>query len=895
MSELSADQKAQVDALLDELLDAPEARRARKLADLRIDDPAVRAELESLLQAAHAASEFLATPARPAAQGIDQGLPAGASLGPWRIDRRIGRGGMGEVYEATRTQGGFHQRVAVKILQLDADSQAERFLAEREILARLEHPGIARLHDGGVTGDGRPYMAMEFVEGSPITAYCEEHHASLDQRLRLFMQVCDAVAYAHQHLVVHRDLKPSNILVSTTGHVKLLDFGIAKLLDVERAQLTMTRAAPLTPACASPEQLAGGPVTTASDVYALGLLLFELLTGVHPWIGAEAPVLHALRTLMSRPAPLASRTAAGRASAPVPPRRIQGDLDAIVAKALREEPPRRYPTVEALKLDVARVLLGEPVDARAGARMYVFGRMVRRYRWAAIAAVAVFLSLAGGLGVAAYQARQASIERDIALRDAAREEAVRYQLTRMFRTALADQGSEPATAKGMIDNSALRVLREYRDRPQLAGQLVLTLADLYGALEDVAGQGSLLEAFVGQAGPDADPLALADARQKLAGIELLRGQPDRAAALLDQAQDFWSRAPQQYTEERLEGLGIRARLQRLRGDLDGAIATSRQAIDARTALSGRNHRETAVLYNSLAITLASANRLEEALEAYRETLRIYRAVGLGDALDAQVVLANLGTLEFRTGHLRESETLLKTAIEHERQLAGDSAAVAAAMGYYGKVLSIENRIPEAVGVLRDGVRLAGQYAGQKSLVTVQNEIFLGEAQSASGDAATARATLEGARDAALSQYGQLHPLTLRAQLALAQLAATTGNAKEASAQLAPVVANLRSLGAPARAYLAKALETQGELNLAHGDTQAAVDFLSEAVQLQKQARDQTWESAVTRERLGEASLTLRHTEAVGLLRDAEHDLEAELGPNHPQTLRAEHALAQVIR
>jgi eukaryotic-like serine/threonine-protein kinase len=895
MSELSADQKAQVDALLDELLDAPEARRARKLADLRIDDPAVRAELESLLQAAHAASEFLATPARPAAQGIDQGLPAGASLGPWRIDRRIGRGGMGEVYEATRTQGGFHQRVAVKILQLDADSQAERFLAEREILARLEHPGIARLHDGGVTGDGRPYMAMEFVEGSPITAYCEEHHASLDQRLRLFMQVCDAVAYAHQHLVVHRDLKPSNILVSTTGHVKLLDFGIAKLLDVERAQLTMTRAAPLTPACASPEQLAGGPVTTASDVYALGLLLFELLTGVHPWIGAEAPVLHALRTLMSRPAPLASRTAAGRASAPVLPRRIQGDLDAIVAKALREEPPRRYPTVEALKLDVARVLLGEPVDARAGARMYVFGRMVRRYRWAAIAAVAVFLSLAGGLGVAAYQARQASIERDIALRDAAREEAVRYQLTRMFRTALADQGSEPATAKGMIDNSALRVLREYRDRPQLAGQLVLTLADLYGALEDVAGQGSLLEAFVGQAGPDADPLALADARQKLAGIELLRGQPDRAAALLDQAQDFWSRAPQQYTEERLEGLGIRARLQRLRGDLDGAIATSRQAIDARTALSGRNHRETAVLYNSLAITLASANRLEEALEAYRETLRIYRAVGLGDALDAQVVLANLGTLEFRTGHLRESETLLKTAIEHERQLAGDSAAVAAAMGYYGKVLSIENRIPEAVGVLRDGVRLAGQYAGQKSLVTVQNEIFLGEAQSASGDAATARATLEGARDAALSQYGQLHPLTLRAQLALAQLAATTGNAKEASAQLAPVIANLRSLGAPARAYLAKALETQGELNLAHGDTQAAVDSLSEAVQLQKQARDQTWESAVTRERLGEASLTLRHTEAVGLLRDAEHDLEAELGPNHPQTLRAEHALAQVIR
>jgi eukaryotic-like serine/threonine-protein kinase len=897
MSELSAEQRARVDALMDELLDLPEAGRAEWLSAKPIDDPAVRTEAESLLEAACAAQGFLAGPARPAVQPLSASIPSGTLLGVWRVGRRIGRGGMGEVYEATRSQGGFEQRVALKVLQLDAASQIERFVAERQILARLEHPGIARLYDGGLTDDGRPYMAMEFVEGRPITTHCEQTQATLQQRLQLFTDVCEAVAYAHRNLVIHRDLKPSNILVSTQGQVKLLDFGIAKLIDAERAQLTVTAAVPMTPVCASPEQLVGGPITTATDVYALGLLLFELLTGSHPWVGPDVPMLQAMRTLMQRTAPLASRAAASAAHAPVPERLIRGDLDAIVAKSLREEPTHRYPTVEALKLDVARMLRGEPVEAREGARLYVFGRLLRRYRWAAVAVAGAFLCLSAGLAVAFWQARQASIERDIALRDAAREEAVRYNLTRMFRSTIADQsqGAQPATAKSMIDSSALRVLREYRDRPQLAGQLVLTLADLYGALEDVAGAGSLLEGFVSQAGPDADPVALADARQKLANIELLRGHTERAAVLLDQAQDFWSRAPQQYAEEHLEGLGTRARLQRTRGDLDGAIATSREAIAARTALSGRDHRETASLYNSLAITLTQASRLDEALAAYRETMRIYRAGGLGDGLDAQVVLGNMGTLEFRTGHLHESETLLKTAVEHERALAGDSAAVAAAMGQYGKVLAVENRIPEALTVLREGVSVAERYAGAKSPVTVQNEVFFGDTQAASGDEAGAHATLQAAYEAALAQYGPSHALTLRTQLSLAQLAVTTGHPEEARSQLSAVVAGLRALGPQAVSYLAQALKTQGELSLADGHAQSAVESLTEAVRLQNQVHDRTWESAVTRERLGEAALTLGRADALGQLQGAEHDLAAQLGPNHPQTLRAEQVLAQVTR
>jgi eukaryotic-like serine/threonine-protein kinase len=528
---LTARQRIRVDALLDELLDLPEEARVAHLRSRHGEESAVLAEVESLLHAAHASAGFLDAPARLPAEDLVQDAAIGTRLGAWNITRLIGRGGMGDVYEALRAEGDFEQRVAIKLLQREAAAQLERFQVERQILARLEHPGIARLYDGGVTGDRRPFMVMEYVEGRSITEYCELGHAGFEERLKLFVQVCDAVAYAHRNLIVHRDLKPSNILVTSGGAIKLLDFGIAKLLDPQLAAMTQAAVAPMTPICAAPEQLTGGPITTATDVYALGLLLYELLTGTHPWTTSGTPMLQALRTVLQRSAPLASRAAETSADAPVPARLVRGDLDAIVAKALRKEPTHRYATVESLKLDVERVLRGEPVEAREGARLYLVGHMLRRYRWSMAAAAAIFISLSGGLGLAAWQAHRVSVERDNARRDASREEAVRYSLTRLFRAAIADQGKQPATAKEMIDGSAQRVLRDYHDQPQLAGQLVLTLADLYGALEDVAGAGTLLEGFVAEANPKGDPAALADARQKLANIELLRGHADRRAVI----------------------------------------------------------------------------------------------------------------------------------------------------------------------------------------------------------------------------------------------------------------------------------------------------------------------------------------------------------------------------
>jgi eukaryotic-like serine/threonine-protein kinase len=897
---LNPEQRARVDALFDELLDLPCDQRRKVMAGWRLEEPAVIEEVASLLQAAEGSEEFLSQPVQAAfvaaSEPVAEDPMLGSRIGSWRVVRMVGRGGMGVVYEAERTTGDFEQRVAIKLLQPGSAGPSQRFDIERRILARLEHPGIARLLDGGVTDDGRPFMVMEFVDGVPITAFCAARGSSLAERLELFLQVCAAVAYAHRNLVVHRDLKPANVLVTAEGRVKLLDFGIAKLVDAPMAGVTQAAFVLLTPSCAAPEQLSGQPVTTLTDVYALGLMLFQLLTGWHPWISNDSPSLPELRAAQQHRVPLPSEVARRLASAaPVGSRGLCGDLDAIVGCALRPDPADRYPSVETLAADVQRHARGEPVVARAGARLYVVGRVLRRHRWAVAASAAVVLALAIGLALAAWQAQRASLERDIARRAAAREEAVRYDLTALFRNAIADSGStQPTTAKSMIDASAQQVLREYRDKPQLGGELVLALADLYAALEDVAGADALLEPFVAEAEHTAraDPRVLADARQKLANIELLRGHTDRAATLLAPAESFWRRFPAAYAEERLEGLTIRARLLRAMGNVDGAIALFQEAIRQRVALSGHNHRETGLLFNSLAIALTSANRLPEALAAYRETSEIYQAIGRGDSIDAQIIQANTGTLELRLGHLESAQTLLDGAISRERALAGDSAAVAAGLGQYGRLLSIRGHNEVAIPTLREAVELAARYTTPNGPMTLRNRLFLGQAQLENGDRDAARITLTAARDAASAQAGLAALPRLRARLLLARVAAASAQRDEARTELDAVCADLRALGEPAQLDLAQALLARGETDLDAAEQRRAVRPLREAVALEESSQGPQWQLAVVQERLGESLAAERPTEAIALLREAERVLNQLLGSRHSETLRARRALAR---
>jgi eukaryotic-like serine/threonine-protein kinase len=509
------------------------AERTAWLAARCAGRPDLHAEVASLLSAYDSSDAFLqplsvsmvgvsmvggamAGGAMLLEQGAEPAAPAGTRIGPWRLIREIGRGGMGAVFLAERADGAFTQQVAIKITRAsvaDRDA-ARRFAAERQILASINHPHIVTLLDGGTMVTGQAYLVMEHVDGVPITTWVREHHTPLDDRLRLFRNVCSAVHAAHQHGVVHRDLKPANILVTAEGVPKILDFGVAKLVRQDDAAMTSTGVLqPLTPNYASPEQLRGLAATTASDIYALGVLLFEMLTGARPYETAGKPVDEMLRIVMDGPAHRPSAVKPPQAAPPYPLSRLRGDLDTIALKARAAEPSRRYASAEQLADDVARFVEGKPIVARDPSVGYVLRKLARRHRvaTATIAAAAVIVLIA--LGVALWQRQVA--ERQRAEAEARFNDVRRLAQALMFEVHAAVAPLPGSTkARQIIISEALR----YLDR------LATTRAD--PALRLELAQGYRQVAVV-QGDPARTNLgdrdgAMASARRALALVEPLR-------------------------------------------------------------------------------------------------------------------------------------------------------------------------------------------------------------------------------------------------------------------------------------------------------------------------------------------------------------------------------------
>jgi len=460
------------------LAEAPE-RRAALLDELCADRPELRERIERLLRLSE--GDGFLDRAALRTDGVDppneSAYAAGRAIGAYRLLRPLGCGGMAEVWLAERSEGGFHQQTALKLIARVRGSLAQRFAMEREILAGLVHPGIARLYDGGVEADGTAYMVMEYVEGEHLVAHARANALDRDERLALFLQICDAVAYAHTHLVVHRDLKPANVLVTAEGQAKLLDFGIAKLQG-DGVDAESTRTIYLSPAYAAPEQLTGGAIGTATDVYALGMILFELLAGTLPWPDESRPMAAAVRRMLDEAAPPPSRVA--KPDAPVPARALRGDLDAIVGKALRREPEARYPDARALADDVRRHLDHRPVQARAGARAYVARRFLRRHWLPLSMAGLLFVAMAGAIAAIAWQAEKARSE-------ARRAEAVQAFLVRLFKPMSSEEKdpvtARQTTARELLDIGAKRIDIELADAPRSR----LTMLRLFGSLyQDLA-------------------------------------------------------------------------------------------------------------------------------------------------------------------------------------------------------------------------------------------------------------------------------------------------------------------------------------------------------------------------------------------------------------------------
>ena len=502
--------------LLDELLDLPAPARADRLARLQQIHPDLADDLARLLaDAGLAQSHHFLTGAVPAPAGIagmvgiapDASL-AGQRLGAYVLEVPLGQGGSGSVWRARREDGRFEGHVAIKLLHLSLLGQAgaERFRREGSILARLTHPHIARLLDAGVTAGGQPYLVIELVQGQRLDRHCDALHLSLQQRLQLFIGVLQAVAHAHGHLVVHRDIKPSNILVTPDGTVKLLDFGIAKLLDHDSAtgpttDLTRDWGRAMTPEYAAPEQLRGEPVTTATDVYALGVLLYELLSGHLPFPDRRrgAARLAAIDGTPPRPSTLVADAAQRR--------RLAGDLDTIVMRALKAEPAERYPTVSALLDDIERHLGGRPVLARADTWAYRLRKWVGRHRagsavvaavvlallGGAHAQVAVLLALAAGTLLALWQAREAKAQASAALQAQQRAEQVKLFIASIFTEASPREGAGGVvSALGLLASASERIEAELGASPAIAGELGVLVGEGCSRLGDLTlGLGAL--------------------------------------------------------------------------------------------------------------------------------------------------------------------------------------------------------------------------------------------------------------------------------------------------------------------------------------------------------------------------------------------------------------------
>lgn len=502
-----------VRALFDAALEHPADERVALVTAGSDGDEILLREVLDLLAAHESTDTLLDAPALQTlaeAAEVPEASMTGGRIGPYVLEDEIGRGGMGVVYRARRIEGEFDQVVAVKILPLSYARGAvmNRFRAERQILARLDHPNIARLLDGGTTLEGLPYFVMEFVEGRRIDRYADEERLTVEQRLSLFLTVCSAVQSAHQSLVVHRDLKPSNILVTAEGTPKLLDFGIAKVLDplsTAEAELTMTALRPMTPDYASPEQIRGEPVTTASDVYSLGVILYELLAGRRPYRLSGQSASQVERTLerrvpgrpslagtspRDRDGPDTVELAFRRGTSPDRlRRRLSGDLDNIALKALSREPERRYGSAERLAEDIRMHLDGRPVSARAPTFGYLFGKFARRHWPSVLSGVLMLVSMAAGFGAARWQAGQTATAEAVAERradeirtlasalvsdldqdiarlsgsDPVREDALRRALATLERLAAESEQNEAYLAPMALGHQKLAELAMLRD------------------------------------------------------------------------------------------------------------------------------------------------------------------------------------------------------------------------------------------------------------------------------------------------------------------------------------------------------------------------------------------------------------------------------------------------
>ncbi|MFL6292911.1 MAG: tetratricopeptide repeat protein [Thermoanaerobaculia bacterium] len=894
---MASERWREIEAIFDEVAALPAGERADRLARRCGGDEELRWEVESLLAADAADGDFLEQP--PVAPAAPPPPPArGRRFGPYSVERQLGEGGMSTVYLAVRADEEYRRQVAVKVFAYGAERAdlVERFRAERQILASLDHPNIAGLLDGGTTGDGLPYLVMEYVDGIPIDRYCDERRLSVGERIDLFRQVCAAVQHAHRNLVVHRDIKPSNILVTADGVPHLLDFGIAKLLGGSAlpwpAAATTTGQRLMTPHYASPEQVEGAPITTASDVYSLGVLLYVLLAGRLPYrldvqrVGALEQAV--VEQQPERPsAAVASRKLAGQ---------LAGDLDNVVLMALRKEPALRYASVELLAEDLRRHRTGLPVLARPATVGYRMGKFVRRHRLGVGAAAFLALVILGLAASMTVQAVRLARQRDEIRRE--RDKAVRVAalLEEIFSTADPNRAhGETVTARELLDRGAAWTTTELADQPEVQATLAATIGRVYSGL----------------------------------------GLYDRALPLLERSLALRRRVFGPSHPEVAESLHAIGNLHSARGDLDHAEATLRQALAMRRTLLGDTDPAVAESLDALGLVLTLKARFDAAEPLLREALAINRRLYDGDDEKVGDNLANLGFLMWQKGEPAASEALDRQALAIYRRrlgpihpkiviqlnnlavLQGERGAYTAAEASYRELLPVARRVwgeehpevalylhnlaamltwggkyDEAERLARESLALRRKHLGDEHEQVAMGLNLLARILEEKGDLAGSRPLFEESLRLHRRVFGEEHPRVAMVLANLAHLLAQQGNPAAAEPLARQALAIRREALGDAHADVGASLVLLGALRLARGSPAEAEPLLRRGHETLRAALSEShWRTADARSQLGACLAALgRRAEAEPLLTAGYATLARVHGLRDPKTLAAERRL-----
>jgi serine/threonine-protein kinase len=819
-----------------------------------IDDAELREALRMLLAGSGHDSPVDAGSGRYAAELVGIGLE-GRRIGPWRVGRAIGAGGMATVFAARREDGAYDQQVAIKILRhgLYDPYERERFVRERAILARLEHPHIARLLDGGLTAEGVPWFALEYVDGEAVTAWCDARRLDLDARLALFGDICAAVAYAQRNLVVHRDLKPSNILVDRDGQLKLLDFGIARLLDDDAGdEATHTAARRLTPTHAAPEQRDGAAITTATDVYALGVLLHELCTGQRPQWRDDASL---------RAAELAPDGRAAQARSTdlhTLRRRLRGELGLVIGKALRADPFERYASAAEFADELRRLAEGKPIRARADSRAYRLAKFARRHRLALAVGSAFSLAILAGAGATAWQSR-------VARAQAARADAVRDFVLALFGGITPDESKgRVVSARELVDRGAARLGETLAREPEVEVSLATALATAYRQLGDFAHAASFAERAL-SAAPDApsrapalvergriraaqgdfdaaerdlrDALASAPAsdrngvRQRLADVLAERGQLDEALGI---ATDALSQA--HMPDERERALAALGGIHFRRGKLDDAASELGEALALARADHGEVHTRTASIEHDLGVVVLQQGDAKAAAALFEQALATRRTL-LGaahpDIADSEF---NLGTALRRMGERERAAELIGDALAMQRALLGEQhPAVANSLNSLAILAYEQGDLQTAITRLREALKVASAVYGKGHATAITMRNNLAGMLRADGQLDAAETEARGAVGDARAALGERHYLSGVAQLGLGSVLADRGEFDAAITELAQAREVLvKALGdkhpdaVMAAVALADAERESGHLDAASRDADAALATATEA-------------------------------------------------------------------